>query len=114
MTYLAVNGLIRTVAIDKAHDVEQSGRSFRRTEFVEAAKSMNSSLMDGFVRFGELDGIGIARFNDDGTVTLSKISIMTATSAANCGVSSNALTLAMHEGFPFSLYDMVQELGCVN
>ena len=39
---------------------------------------------------------------------------MTATSAANSGVSSNHLSMAMHKGFPFSLYDLVQEMGRVN
>eukprot|EP00956_Cyclotella_meneghiniana_P028664 scaffold67454_cov44-Cyclotella_meneghiniana.AAC.2 len=34
MSSLATRGLIRTVAIDEAHEVEQSGRSFRK-EFVE-------------------------------------------------------------------------------
>ena len=73
---------------------------------------MKTSLMDAFTRFGDLDGI--ARINDDGTVSLPRISILTATSAANSGVSSNYLSLAMHKGFPFSLYDMVQEMGRVN
>ena len=40
---LASSGFIRTIAIDEAHEVEQSGRSFR-TEFVEAAKTLNSLI----------------------------------------------------------------------
>ena len=68
--------------------------------------------MDAFTRFGELQGEG--RINEDGTVTLPKISIMTATSAANSGVSSNHLSFATHKGFPFTMYDLVQEMGRVN
>ena len=40
---LAKDGLIRTVAIDEAHEVEQSGRSFRK-EFVVAAKSLDTLI----------------------------------------------------------------------
>eukprot|EP00956_Cyclotella_meneghiniana_P031331 scaffold81936_cov56-Cyclotella_meneghiniana.AAC.2 len=233
---LAVDGLIKTVAIDEAHEIEQSGRSFR-TEFVDAAKSldalvksmptpvprilmsatfrrrdyatvsklfnmsspailqgslarrntefqfqvfgdpvksllrsssthmqeqpdmqqlwycnsrttcegpllekadkmidkylrpknikssahsftggdglkMKSGLIDAFTKYRELPGE--SSINPDGTVTLPKISVMTATSAANCGVSSNDLSTAMHKGFPFSMYDLVQEMGRVN
>ena len=43
LSHLGSAGLIRTVAIDEAHDVEQSGMSFR-TEFVDAAKSLNSLI----------------------------------------------------------------------
>lgn len=43
ISLLAADGLIRTVAIDEAHEVEQSGRSFR-TEFVDAAKNLNSLI----------------------------------------------------------------------
>eukprot|EP00956_Cyclotella_meneghiniana_P034894 scaffold109214_cov110-Cyclotella_meneghiniana.AAC.1 len=43
MSSLATRGLIRTVAIDEAHEVEQSGRSFR-TEFVDAAKSLDKMI----------------------------------------------------------------------
>ena len=73
---------------------------------------MKTALMDAFTRFGDLEGL--ARFNEDGSVSLPRISILTATSAANSGVSSNYLSMAMHKGFPFSLYDMVQEMGRVN
>ena len=40
MSSLGTAGLIQTVAIDKAHEVEQSGRNFRK-EFVEATKSLD-------------------------------------------------------------------------
>eukprot|EP00956_Cyclotella_meneghiniana_P040737 scaffold203534_cov92-Cyclotella_meneghiniana.AAC.1 len=73
---------------------------------------MKTSLMDAFTRFAELRGVGC--INDDGTVSLPRISIMTATSAANSGVSSNDLSFATHKGFPFTLYDLVQEMGRVN
>lgn len=73
---------------------------------------MKTSLMDAFTRFAQL--LGLALVNDDGSVTLPRIHIMTATSAANSGVSSNSLSSAMHKGFPFSMYDMVQEMGRVN
>eukprot|EP00956_Cyclotella_meneghiniana_P004040 scaffold4901_cov50-Cyclotella_meneghiniana.AAC.1 len=73
---------------------------------------MKTGLMDFFTRFGELQGI--ACVHEDGTVSFPKISILTATSAANCGVSSNHLSMAMHKGFPFTIYDLVQEQGRVN
>ena len=39
------------------------------------------------------------------------ILILTATSAANCGISSNDLTRVKHKGIPFNLYDVVKEMG---
>jgi superfamily II DNA helicase RecQ len=73
---------------------------------------MKVSIMDAFTSFADLPGEPV--WNDDGTVTLAKIQILIATSAANCGISSNFLTSAMHKGFPYSLYDIVQEMGRVN
>jgi superfamily II DNA helicase RecQ len=73
---------------------------------------MKVSIMDAFTSFADLPGEPV--WNADGTVTLAKIQILIATSAANCGISSNFLTTAMHKGLPYSLYDIVQEMGRVN
>ena len=70
--------------------------------------------MDAFTGFGYLPGNAGIKINEDGTVDLPRISILTATSAANSGVSSNQLKTAMHKGFPFSYHDLVQEMGRVN
>ena len=70
--------------------------------------------MDAFTGFGYLPGNAGIKINEDGTVDLPRISILTATSAANSGVSSSQLKTAMHKGFPFSYYDLVQEMGQVN
>ena len=71
--------------------------------------------MDAFTGFGYLPGnAGGIKINEDGTVDLPRISILIATSAANSGVSSSQLKTAMHKGFPFSYYDLVQEMGQVN
>lgn len=71
-----------------------------------------TSAMDAFSRYGEL--VGAPNMHEDGSVTLPRISILTATSAAICGISSNYLTNAKHKGFPFTMYDVVQEMGRVN
>eukprot|EP00956_Cyclotella_meneghiniana_P018449 scaffold30718_cov36-Cyclotella_meneghiniana.AAC.1 len=68
--------------------------------------------MDAYTKFSELEGS--AKLHADGSVTLPRIIILTATSAANCGISSNDLTNAKHKGFPFTMYDVVQEMGRVN
>lgn len=62
----------------------------------------------------ELSGSGV--LNDDGTVSLARIYILLATSAVNCGISSNSLALVMHEhkGLPYNLYNIVQEMGRAN
>eukprot|EP00804_Cyclotella_cryptica_P004679 CCRYP_018232-RA/>CCRYP_018232-RA protein AED:0.18 eAED:-0.09 QI:0/0/0/1/0/0/2/0/252 len=73
---------------------------------------MKKSVMDAFTHFAELRGVG--SIHDNGTVSLPKISIMTVTSAANSGVSSNDLSFATHKGFPFMLYNLVQEMGHIN
>ena len=60
---------------------------------------IKTGAMDAITKFGELSGL--AKLHEDGSVTLPRISIVTATSAANCGISSNHLTNAKHKGFPF-------------
>ena len=73
---------------------------------------IKAPIMDAFTSFSRLPGEAI--FNADGSVTLPRILILTATSAANCGISSNDLTNVKHKGFPYNLYDLVQELGQAN
>ena len=65
-----------------------------------------------FTSFSHLPGEPI--FHPDGSVTLPCILILTAISAANCGISSNHLTNIKHKGFPRDLYNLVQELGRAN
>lgn len=68
--------------------------------------------MDAFTDYAITDGITpLPDYND---VILPKIQILTATSAANCGISSNSLRFAMHKGLPSTLYDVLQEMGCVD
>ena len=62
---------------------------------------MKSATMDAFTSYATIDG------TKEGP--LQKIKILTATSSANCGISSNELDNAFHEGFPPTLYELLQE-----
>ena len=73
---------------------------------------IKTSIMDAFTSFANLPGD--PALHDDGTVTLAKIHILLATSAANCGISSNHLSNVLHKGVPYNLYDVVQEMGRAN
>jgi superfamily II DNA/RNA helicase len=99
--------------LDKHHK-KGAGRATARSFTGGDGLKMKVSIMDAFTSFADLPGDGEPVWNEDGTVSLGKIQILIATSAANCGISSNFLTNAMHKGFPFSLYDIVQEMGRVN
>jgi len=67
---------------------------------------MKSATMDAFTSYASIDGSAES--------LLPKIQILTATSSANCGISSNDLDNALHEGLPPSLYELLQEMGRVN
>ena len=70
--------------------------------------------MVAFISFGDL--LDEPELNDDydyKASQLHKTHIMIATSAANVGVSSMWLMVAKHKGFLVSVYDVLQELGCV-
>jgi len=67
---------------------------------------MKSTTMDAFTSYAKIDGHNPGK--------LPKIQILTATSSANCGISSNDLDNALHEGFPPSLYELLQEMGRVD
>ncbi len=56
----------------------------------------------------------VARALEDRTVSLPKLMIMPATSAANYGVSNINCHCSYRIGFPPSMYVLVQELGCVD
>ena len=62
---------------------------------------MKSFTMDPCTSYATIDG------TKEGP--LQKIQILTATSSANCGISSNELDNAFHEGFPPTLYELLQE-----
>ena len=67
---------------------------------------MKSATMDAFTSYADIDG------SKEGP--LQKIQILTATSSANCRISSNDLDNAFHEGFPPTLYELLQEMGRVD
>jgi len=67
---------------------------------------MKSATMDAFTSYSTIDGSTAG--------LLPKIQILTAASSANCGISSNDLDNALHEGLPPSLYELLQEMGRVN
>jgi len=67
---------------------------------------MKSATMDAFTSYATIDGY------KEGP--LQKIQILTATSSANCGIISNELDNAFHEGFPLNLYELLQEMGRVD
>jgi len=67
---------------------------------------MKSATMDAFTSYPTIDGSTAS--------LLPKIQILTATSSANCGISSNDLNNALHKGLPSSLYELLQEMGQVN
>ncbi|KAL3793728.1 hypothetical protein ACHAWO_005411 [Cyclotella atomus] len=73
---------------------------------------MKTALMDAFTNSSQLPGE--PAIHTDGTATLPKIALLAATSAANCGISSNELTHVHHKGFPYNMYDVVQEMGRAN
>eukprot|EP00804_Cyclotella_cryptica_P004628 CCRYP_006958-RA/>CCRYP_006958-RA protein AED:0.37 eAED:-0.02 QI:0/-1/0/1/-1/1/1/0/271 len=73
---------------------------------------MKTPIMEAFTSFSTLPGD--ASINPDGSVTLPWILILTATSATNCEINSNDLRNVKHKGFPYNLYDVVQEMGYVN
>jgi len=64
---------------------------------------MKSATMDAFTSYTTIDGL------KDGP--LQKIQILPLTSCANCGISSNELNNAFHEGFLITLYKLLQEMG---
>ena len=63
-------------------------------------------MMDAFTSYSAT--------TEPGNKPLPKIQILTATSSTNCGISSNDLNNAMHEGLPPSLYELLQKMGRVN
>ena len=73
---------------------------------------MKAATMDAFTSYATLSGPG--SIEEDGTVKLGKIQVLTGTSAVNAGISSDDLWYAKHKGFPASLYELVQEKGRVN
>ena len=86
--------LDRADALLKRNKKKPSAQSFTGGDGLK----MKTSIMDAFINFADLPDE--PKWNDDGTVTLGKITILIATSAANCGISSNFLTKAKHKGFP--------------
>ncbi len=69
--------------------------------------------MDSFTNFGDIDDKGYAMIDGD-SVKLVKVQILPATSAVNCGMSSTWCKISRHQGPPPTLYDVVQEMGCVD
>ena len=67
---------------------------------------MKAATMDAFTSYSATP--------EQGKKPLPKIQILTATSSANCGISSNDLNNAMHDGLPPSLYELLQEMGRVD
>jgi hypothetical protein len=55
----------------------------------------------------------IALFSGSVLRNVSTLQVLLATSAANCGISSTLSLLSVHYGFPPSLVDLLQEMGCV-
>ena len=57
---------------------------------------------------------GIAYSNDKDDIVMPRLMVMPATSAANCGVSSNECHCSYRLGPPPTLYNLVQEMGQVD